>query len=298
MLFLLTVRLCVRVLLHLAAVFSAVAFAFALLLAFLSAFRAVPRSLSPVARALALVPCFRAGASASLDLARVMQSLLQEREVLKRMVQATTPLDGLDDLDALRVYYANLVKGQDVRTGASDTRVLGRGTAAATPHGAVGLRQTHRGANCVILRHIVGALTRRGQGHGWPHKCARTNMGSVRKFERASSAQRSGNDRRRRSWRGCHSTVPGHGMYGSHGVVWYAREEASGGPNGAQIAKHEIARLQSVNAGAWARRQGNGAAVTLTHIRSNACPRCGTLHRTRCQSCSNPVARGGERCGA
>ena len=51
----------------------------------------------------------------SSDLAKMMHKLLEERDVLKRMVQETTPLDGLDDIDAVRVYYVNLAKSHEVR---------------------------------------------------------------------------------------------------------------------------------------------------------------------------------------
>jgi hypothetical protein len=50
----------------------------------------------------------------ALDLARVMQTLMRERDTLRDMVRATTPLEGLDDLPALRAYYTSLSKGQEV----------------------------------------------------------------------------------------------------------------------------------------------------------------------------------------
>jgi len=39
---------------------------------------------------------------------------MDEREKLTQMVKATTPLDSLDDLNALKVYYVNLVRSQEV----------------------------------------------------------------------------------------------------------------------------------------------------------------------------------------
>jgi len=49
------------------------------------------------------------------DLTKVVERLMDEREKLTQIVKATTPLDSLDDLDALKVYYVNLVRSQEVR---------------------------------------------------------------------------------------------------------------------------------------------------------------------------------------